>query len=37
MSFHPQMPYGEGWHKSERFVPDAGPEFTFTPEHRAQL
>ena len=37
MSFHPQMPYGEGWHKSERFVPDAGPEFAFTPEHRAQL
>ena len=37
MSFHPQMPYGEGWHKSERFIPEAGPAFEFTPEHRAQL
>ena len=37
MSFHPQMPYGEGWHKSERFTPEPGPAFTFTPEHRAQL
>lgn len=37
MSFHPQMPYGEGWHKSERFIPEEGPAFAFTPEHRAQL
>lgn len=37
MSFHPQMPYGEGWHKSERFIPEAGPAFAFTPEHRAQI
>ena len=27
MSFHPRMPYGEGWHKSERTLPDAG-QFT---------
>ncbi|MFN8059604.1 MAG: NAD(P)H-dependent oxidoreductase subunit E [Vicinamibacterales bacterium] len=37
MSFHPQMPYGEGWHKSERKCPDEGPPFAFTPENRARL
>ena len=37
MSFHPQMPYGEGWHKSERFIPEEGPAFAFTPEHRARM
>ena len=24
MSFHPQMPYGSGWHKSERRFAEAG-------------
>ncbi len=37
MSFHPQMPYGEGWHKSERVTPEPGPDFAFTAEQRAQL
>ena len=37
MSFHPQMPYGEGWHKSERVLPADGPAFTYTPENRARL
>lgn len=37
MSFHPQMPYGEGFHKSERKFAEEGPAFEFTPEHRARL
>jgi NADH-quinone oxidoreductase subunit E len=37
MSFHPQMPYGSGWHKSERVFAEAGPPFAFTPERRARL
>jgi NADH-quinone oxidoreductase E subunit len=37
MSFHPQMPYGEGWHKSERDMAAPGPPFEFTPENRARL
>jgi len=37
MSFHPLMPYGEGWHKSERTLADEGPAFAFTPERAAQL
>ncbi len=37
MSFHPQMPYGEGWHKSDRETPEPGPPFAFTPENRARL
>jgi NADH-quinone oxidoreductase E subunit len=37
MSFHPRMPYGEGWHKSERTLPDEGPPFTFTDENRARF
>ena len=37
MSFHPQMPYGEGWHKSERVTAEPGPPFAFSAEHRAQL
>jgi NADH-quinone oxidoreductase subunit E len=37
MSFHPRMPYGSGWHKSERTFADAGEPFTFTAENRARL
>jgi NADH-quinone oxidoreductase subunit E len=37
MSFHPRMPYGEGWHKSERTLPDEGPPFVFTEENRARF
>jgi NADH-quinone oxidoreductase subunit E len=37
MSFHPQMPYGEGWHKSERKLPADGPPFTFTEANRAKF
>jgi NADH-quinone oxidoreductase E subunit len=37
MSFHPLMPYGEGWHKSARKLADEGPPFAFTPERAAQL
>jgi NADH-quinone oxidoreductase E subunit len=37
MSFHPLMPYGEGWHKSERELVEEGPAFAFTAERAAQL
>ena len=37
MSFHPQMPYGEGWHKSERTLPSEGPLFAFTDDNRARF
>ena len=38
MSFHPLMVYDrQHFQKSEREVVDEGPEFTFTPERRAQL
>jgi len=37
MSFHPLMPYGEGWHRSERQLVDEGPAFTFTADRAAQL
>jgi NADH-quinone oxidoreductase subunit E len=37
MSFHPQMPYGSGWHKSERRFAEAGEPFAFTAENRARL
>lgn len=37
MSFHPLMPYGEGWHKSERTLVDEGQPFVFTPERAANL
>jgi NADH-quinone oxidoreductase subunit E len=37
MSFHPRMPYGEGWHKSERTLPEAGPEFVYTEANRARF
>lgn len=37
MSFHPQMPYGSGWHKSERKFADDGPPFAYTAENRARI
>lgn len=37
MSFHPQMPYGSGWHKSERKFAEDGPPFAYTAENRARL
>lgn len=37
MSFHPQMPYGSGWHKSERQFAEPGPPFAFTAENRARF
>ncbi len=37
MSFHPRMPYGEGWHKSERTLPEEGPPFAFTEANRARF
>jgi NADH-quinone oxidoreductase subunit E len=37
MSFHPQMPYGEGWHKSDRILPEEGPPFAFTAANRARF
>jgi len=37
MSFHPVMPYGKGWHKSERVLLEEGAPFAFTPERSAQL
>lgn len=37
MSFHPVMPYGEGWHKSERTLPDVGGPFAYTPDRAAKL
>jgi NADH-quinone oxidoreductase subunit E len=37
MSFHPAMDYGRGHHKSARALPEEGPPFSFTPEHRAEL
>lgn len=35
MSFHPEIPYGEGQHRSERVLAPEGEPFTFTPEERA--
>ena len=37
MSFHPAMDYGRGRHQSQRAVPEEGPPFAYTDEHRAQL
>jgi NADH-quinone oxidoreductase subunit E len=37
MSFHPRMPYGEGWHKSDRVLPAEGPAFAFTEANRAKF
>ena len=37
MSFHPLMPYGEGWHKSERALMEEGAPFAYTTERAAKL
>ena len=37
MSFHPNMDYGRGHHKSARAVPEEGPAFVYTAENRATL
>ena len=37
MSFHPLMPYGEGWHKSERTLAEVGEPFAYTPDRAAKL
>ena len=37
MSFHPRMPYGEGWHKSDRQLPDEGPVFAYSDENRRRF
>lgn len=37
MTFHPDMPYDAGLHKSERRLPDQGEPFAFTPENLARL
>jgi len=35
VSFHPEIPYGEGQHRSERVLAPEGEPFAFTPEERA--
>ena len=37
MSFHPQIPYQTGQHRSERKLSPAGEAFAFTDERRARL
>jgi NADH-quinone oxidoreductase E subunit len=37
MSFHPEMSYGEGHHKSHRPLAPPGPAFEYTPENRARI
>jgi NADH-quinone oxidoreductase E subunit len=37
MSFHPAMDYGRGRHQSARVLPEEGPAFVYTAEHRAEL
>jgi NADH-quinone oxidoreductase E subunit len=37
MSFHPIMPYKEGFQKSDRVLLHTGEPFTYTPERAAQL
>jgi hypothetical protein len=37
MSFHPRMPYGEGWHKSDRQLPEEGPPFAYSDENRRRF
>jgi NADH-quinone oxidoreductase E subunit len=37
MSFHPLMPYGEGWHKSDRVLAAQGEPFTFTTDRARKL
>jgi len=37
MSFHPQMDYGRGHHKSARALPEEGPAFVYTAENAAKI
>ena len=37
MSFHPRMDYGRGHHQSARAVPELGPAFVYTADHKAKL
>lgn len=37
MSFHPEIPYGTGQHRSERVLAPEGEPFAFTPEERAKF
>lgn len=37
MTFHPEMQYGQGFHESQRRLPDEGQPFVLTPENRARL
>ena len=37
MSFHPKMPYTEGFQQSTRKLPPEGEPFAFTPERREEL
>jgi NADH-quinone oxidoreductase E subunit len=37
VSFHPEIPYGEGQHRSERLLAPEGEAFAFTPEERAKF
>jgi NADH-quinone oxidoreductase E subunit len=37
VSFHPEIPYTTGQHRSERQLPPEGEPFAFTPEQRAKF
>jgi NADH-quinone oxidoreductase subunit E len=37
VSFHPQMSYDAGFHKSARTLTDPGPPFEYTPQNRARF
>ena len=37
MSFHPQMPYSEGFQQSERKLPHTGEPFAFTEDRRREF
>jgi NADH-quinone oxidoreductase E subunit len=37
VSFHPEIPYGERQHRSERVLAPEGEPFAFTPEERARF
>jgi NADH-quinone oxidoreductase subunit E len=37
MSFHPAMDYGRGRYQSQRALPEEGPPFVYTDEHREAL
>ena len=37
MSFHPLMPYKEGFQQSDRVLLHKGEAFTYTPERAAQI